>query len=46
MSSGWRLTRPLGVKVGPLSMVDGFGTPQSDAFHVVERYAWSISTPR
>jgi len=27
-----------GVKVGPLSMVDVLGTPQSEAVHVVERY--------
>ena len=28
----------VGVKTGPLSMVDRLGTPQSDAVHVVERY--------
>jgi hypothetical protein len=28
----------VGVKVGPLSMVDLLGTPQSEAVHVVERY--------
>jgi hypothetical protein len=28
----------VGIKVGPLSMVDTFGTPQSPALHVVERY--------
>jgi hypothetical protein len=28
----------IGVKVGPLSMVDGYGTPYSEAMHVVERY--------
>jgi hypothetical protein len=28
----------IGQKVGPLSMVDRFGTPFSDALHVVERY--------
>jgi hypothetical protein len=28
----------VGVKVGPLSMVDIFGTPHSEALHVVERY--------
>ncbi len=28
----------VGVKVGPLSMVDMFGTPHSEALHVVERY--------
>jgi len=28
----------VGLKVGPLSMVDMFGTPQSEALHVVERY--------
>ena len=28
----------VGVKSGPLSMVDILGTPQSDAVHVVERY--------
>jgi hypothetical protein len=28
----------VGVKVGPFAMVDGFGTPYSEALHVVERY--------
>jgi hypothetical protein len=28
----------VGVKVGPVTMVDRYGTPQSDAMHVVERY--------
>ncbi len=28
----------VGVKVGPLSMVDFLGTPQSESVHVVERY--------
>jgi hypothetical protein len=28
----------VGIKVGPLSMVDQFGTPQSERLHVVERY--------
>ena len=28
----------VGIKVGPLTMVDFFGTPQSEAMHVVERY--------
>ncbi len=28
----------VGVKVGPLSMVDLYGTPHSSALHVVERY--------
>jgi hypothetical protein len=28
----------VGVKVGPFSMVDWLGTPQSEAVHVVERY--------
>lgn len=28
----------IGVKPGPLSMVDRFGTPNSDALHVIERY--------
>jgi hypothetical protein len=28
----------IGVKVGPLSMVDSYGTPYSEALHVVERY--------
>jgi hypothetical protein len=28
----------VGVKVGPLSMVDIFGTPHSEALHLVERY--------
>jgi hypothetical protein len=28
----------VGFKVGPLSMVDAFGTPHSDALHLVERF--------
>jgi hypothetical protein len=28
----------IGIKVGPLSMVDLFGTPHTEALHVVERY--------
>ncbi len=28
----------VGMKVGPHSMVDRYGTPQSEAFHLVERY--------
>jgi hypothetical protein len=28
----------VGIKVGPATMVDRFGTPQSEAMHVVERY--------
>ena len=28
----------IGVKVGPVSVVDRYGTPMSDAMHVVERY--------
>jgi hypothetical protein len=28
----------VGVKVGPLSMIDIFGTPHSEALHLVERY--------
>jgi hypothetical protein len=28
----------VGVKPGPLGMVDRFGTPSSDALHVIERY--------
>jgi hypothetical protein len=28
----------VGVKVGPFSMVDDFGTPHTEALHVVERY--------
>src|SRR5215831_3066709 len=28
----------VGIKVAPLSMVDAFGTPHSNALHVVERY--------
>ena len=28
----------VGVKAGPFSMMDNFGTPQSEAVHVVERY--------
>ena len=28
----------VGIKLGPFTMVDRFGTPQSEAMHVVERY--------
>ena len=28
----------IGIKVGPYTMVDRFGTPQSKAMHVIERY--------
>jgi hypothetical protein len=28
----------VGIKVGPLSMVDMYGTPYTEALHVVERY--------
>ena len=28
----------VGMKVGPHSMVDRYGTPQSEAFHMIERY--------
>ena len=28
----------MGIKVGPFSMVDHFGTPHTEALHVVERY--------
>ena len=28
----------VGIKVGPLTMVDYFGTPQSEALHLIERY--------
>jgi hypothetical protein len=28
----------IGMKVGPVTMADQFGTPQSEAMHVVERY--------
>src|SRR6266478_3779277 len=28
----------VGMKVGPFSMVDMYGTPQSPALHVIERY--------
>jgi hypothetical protein len=28
----------VGVKLGPFAMVDMYGTPYSDALHVVERY--------
>jgi hypothetical protein len=28
----------VGVKVGPFAMVDSFGTPHTEALHVVERY--------
>ena len=29
----------VGIKIGPFSMVDMFGTPHSSALHVVERYS-------
>ena len=29
----------VGIKIGPLSMLDMFGTPHSSALHVVERYS-------
>jgi len=28
----------IGIKTGPLGLVDRYGTPRSDAFHLVERY--------
>ena len=28
----------VGIKVGPFAMVDQFGTPHTEALHVVERY--------
>ena len=28
----------VGIKVGPLSMIDIFGTPQSEGLHLIERY--------
>jgi hypothetical protein len=28
----------VGIKVGPVTMVDRFGTPQSEAMHLIERY--------
>jgi hypothetical protein len=28
----------VGIKIGPYTMVDRFGTPQSEAMHVIERY--------
>jgi len=28
----------VGIKVGPFAMVDWYGTPQTEALHVVERY--------
>ena len=28
----------VGIKIGPFSMVDMYGTPYSEALHVVERY--------
>jgi hypothetical protein len=28
----------IGIKLGPYTMVDRFGTPQSEAMHVIERY--------
>ncbi|HXH86240.1 MAG TPA: hypothetical protein VNI35_05400 [Nitrospira sp.] len=30
----------VGLKAGPFAMVDMYGTPQSQALHVVERYRW------
>ena len=29
---------PVGIKVGPYAMVDWYGTPHTEALHVVERY--------
>ena len=28
----------VGVKIGPFSMIDWYGTPYSEALHLVERY--------
>jgi hypothetical protein len=28
----------VGIKVGPFAMVDMYGTPHTEALHVVERY--------
>ena len=28
----------IGIKLGPVTMVDRYGTPQSEALHLVERY--------
>jgi hypothetical protein len=28
----------VGIKIGPFSMVDWYGTPHAEALHVVERY--------
>jgi hypothetical protein len=28
----------VGIKIGPFAMVDMFGTPHTEALHVVERY--------
>ena len=28
----------VGIKIGPFTMADNFGTPQSSAMHVIERY--------
>ena len=28
----------IGIEIGPYTMVDRFGTPQSEAMHVIERY--------
>ena len=30
----------VGIKVGPFAMVDMYGTPHTEALHVVERYRW------
>jgi hypothetical protein len=36
----------VGIRVGPLSMIDFFGTPFTNALHVVERYALSAARLR
>jgi hypothetical protein len=28
----------IGIKIGPFSMIDSYGTPYTEALHVVERY--------
>jgi hypothetical protein len=36
----------VGVRIGPFAMIDMFGTPYTEALHVVERYRLMITKPR
>ena len=36
----------VGMKVGPHSMVDRYGTPHSEAFHMIERYRLIEAAPK